>query len=385
MNERASAPLPPNVRGSVDPAFERVRQAFVTNLAVGDDLGASVAVFRHGRCVVDLTGGETRKGAPYPHDALQLFYSVTKGVTTFCLMHLATQGKLELDAPVTLYWPEFGQAGKERVTVRQLLSHQAGLCSIAQSVAMADLANWDRVVGLLAAQKPAWPPGTAHGYHALTFGFLAGELIRRISGKSVGTYLQEAFARPMGLELFIGLPLHLNDRVDMLFDAPANLALGRALADAAMNPRSLTHATFANPPIDTDIFNDPAVWAIELPGANGIGSARSLAALYSTAVDGPLRQISEETVNDFRRECVFGDDLVLTEQPTRFGAGFMLPCPRDPMLSLNSFGHNGRGGSLAFADPESGIAFAYVGNRLNHEPTPHTRLWRLLAALREAL
>ncbi|MCD2172318.1 serine hydrolase domain-containing protein [Rhizobium sp. C4] len=385
MNERAPAALVANVHGSVDPVFARVRDAFATNLAVGDDLGASVAVFQHGRCVVDLTGGETAKGAPYPHDALQLFYSVTKGVTTFCLMHLATQGKLELDALVTRYWPDFGEAGKDAVTVRQMLSHQAGLCSIAEPVTMADLSNWDRVTSLLAAQRPYWTPGTAHGYHALTFGFLAGELVRRISGKSVGTYLQDVFAQPMGLDLFIGLPPHLHDRVQRLFDAPANPALGRALADAAMNPRSLTHGAFANPPIDTEIFNDPAVWAMELPGANGIGSAISLAALYSTAIDGPLRQISAETVNDFRRECVFGDDLVLTEQPTRFGAGFMLPCPRDPMLSLNSFGHNGRGGSLAFADPESGIAFAYVGNRLNHEPSPHTRLWRLLAALREAL
>jgi CubicO group peptidase (beta-lactamase class C family) len=385
MNERASARQSANVRGSVDPAFERIKQAFATNLAVGDDLGASIAVFHHGRCVVDLTGGETSKDASYPHDALQLFYSVTKGVTTFCLMHLANQGKLELDALVTCYWPEFGQAGKDKVTVRQMLSHQAGLCSLAEPVTMAELADWDHVAVRLAAQRPYWQPGTAHGYHALTFGFLAGELVRRISGKSVGTYLQDTFARPLGLELFIGLPPHLSDRVQLLFDAPANPALGRALADAAMNPRSLTHSAFANPPIDTEIFNDPAIWAMELPGANGVGSARSLAALYSTAIDGPLRQISAETVNDFRRECVFGDDLVLTEQPTRFGAGFMLPCPRDPMLSLNSFGHNGRGGSLAFADPESGIAFAYVGNRLNHEPTPHTRLWRLLAALREAL
>lgn len=385
MNERAPAALWANVRGSVDPAFERVGQAFATNLAVGDDLGASVAVYHYGRCVVDLTGGETRDGASYPHDALQLFYSVTKGVTTFCLMHLASQGKLELDALVTRYWPEFGQAGKAAITVRQLLSHQAGLSSLAEPVTMAELADWDHVTARLAAQQPYWQPGTAHGYHALTFGFLAGELVRRISGKSVGTYLQDVFAKPMGLELFVGLPANLRDRVQLLFDAPANPALGRALAEAAMNPRSLTHSAFANPPIDTNSFNDPAIWAMELPGANGIGSARALAALYSTAVDGPLRQIPVETVEDFRRECVFGDDLVLTEQPTRFGAGFMLPCPRDPMLSLNSFGHNGRGGSLAFADPELGIAFAYVGNRLNHEPSPHTRLWRLLAALREAI
>lgn len=189
----------------------------------------------------------------------------------------------------------------------------------------------------------------------------------------------------MELELFIGLPQELRGRVIRLIDSAANPELGRALSDAASDPGSLTFNAFNNPPIDTEIFNQPEVWSLEIPGANGVATARSLAAIYSTVIDGPLRKISSAVVDEFRRECVFGDDLILTEQPTRFGAGFMLPCSREPMLSANSFGHNGRGGGIAFADPESGIAFAYLCNRLIHDPTPHSRLWRLLSALREAL
>lgn len=371
--------------GFCAPGFERVRDAFVSNLEMGDDLGASVAVYRYGQLAVDLFGGMTDDNGAYPSNAMHVLYSVTKGVTTLCLMLLADRGDIELDRAVPDYWPEFAQNGKGDVTVRQLLSHQAGLSGFSTPVEIGDFDDWNRIAGLLAAQSPLWQPGAAHGYHALNFGFLAGELVRRISGKSVGRLLQDEFSGPMGLDLFIGLPQEMQGRVVRLIDSAANPALGRALSSAASDPGSLTFNAFNNPPIDTEIFNDPKVWALEIPGANGVGTARSLAAVYSTVIDGPLRRISPVVVEDFRRECVFGDDLILTEQPTRFGAGFMLPSPREPMLSMNSFGHNGRGGALAFADPESGIAFAYLGNRLIHDPTPHSRLWRLLSALREAL
>lgn len=373
------------VQGSCEPDFDRVREAFSANLQIGDDLGASVCVYRYGRCVVDLSGGWTRAGRPYPQNSLHVLYSVTKGVVSICLMALAESGKLDLDRPVSSYWPEFAENGKERITVRQMLSHQAGLSGFAQTVAIESFSDWDRTVVSLASQKPFWPPGAMHGYHALTFGFLAGELIRRVSGRSASAFLRETFAEPMDVDVHIGLPASHAQRVVPLFDAPSSQDLGLALANAANDPTSLTCNAFNNPPIDTDVFNRPDVWAMEIPGANGIGSARGLAALYSVAVDGPLRGISSATVDDFRRECVFGPDLVLREQPTRFGAGFMLPCPREPMLTLNSFGHNGRGGSLAFADPESGVAFAYLGNRCIHDPTPHSRLWRLLSAVRASL
>jgi CubicO group peptidase (beta-lactamase class C family) len=375
----------PVVSGHCDPAFAAVKAAFATNLAVGDDLGAAVAIYRHGRRVVDLTGGFAVSGAPYPHDALHVLYSVSKGVTTLCLMQLAESGLLRLDAEVAAYWPDFGENGKDAITVRQLLSHQAGLTGFPEPVAIEDFADWDRITAMLAAAAPEWPPGTAHGYHALSFGFLAGELIRRISGRTPGAFLRDELASPLGLDVHIGLPPALASRVTPLFDAPARAELGGALAAALDDGASLTHNAFTNPPIDTDTFNDPKVWHIEIPGAGGIGSACGLAALYATATEGPLQVFSRRTIDDFRRECVFGPDRVLTEQPTRFGAGFMLPSAREPMLSARSFGHNGRGGSLAFADPESGIAFAYLGNRCLHDPTPHSRLWRLLAALRDAL
>lgn len=373
------------IEGWCEPAFAPVREAFATNLAVGDDLGASAAVYLYGRCVVDLTGGSTVTGALYPNDALHVLYSATKGVTSLCLMQLVEAGRLRLDARVAEYWPDFAQNGKDAITVRQLLSHQAGLSGFTVKMAIEDLADWHRATAQLAAQAPFWEPGTAHGYHALTFGFLAGELIRRVSGKSPGAFLRDEFAGPHGLDLFLGLPAALHRRVTPLFDAPANPELARPLADALLDEQSLTFNAFTNPPIDTDVFNHPHVWEMDIPSVSGISSARSLAAIYASATEGPLRRFSEQTINDFRRECVFGSDLVLTEQPTRFGAGFMLPSPRDPMLSAHSFGHNGRGGSLAFADPEHGVSFAYLGNRCIHDPTPHSRLWRLLAALRDAL
>ena len=373
------------VEGWCEPAFAKVREAFATNLAVGDDLGASVAVYQNGRCVLDLTGGSTASGAPYPRDALHVLYSSTKGVTSLCLMQLVESGQLRLDAPVADYWPEFATRGKEAITVRQLLSHQAGLTGFVEKVAIEDFADWQRVTGLLADQTPFWEPGTAHGYHALTFGLLAGELIHRISGKLPGAYLRDTFADPLDLDIFLGLPKALHARVTPLFDGSASPDLGRNLIDALADETSLTANAFTNPPIDTEVFNQPSVWELDIPSVSGISSARSLAAIYASATEGPLRRFSQATIDDFRRECVFGPDRILVEQPTRFGVGFMLPAPREPMLSATSFGHNGRGGSLAFADPENGVTFAYLGNRCLHDPTPHSRLWRLLTALRDAL
>jgi CubicO group peptidase (beta-lactamase class C family) len=373
------------IEGWCEPDFAPVKEAFATNLEVGDDLGASVAVYLHGRCVVDLTGGLTAANTPYPHDALHVLYSATKGVTSLCLMQLAESGQLRLDARVTDYWPEFACRGKDAVTVRQLLSHQAGLTGFTAKTSLADFADWHRITAQLAAQAPFWAPGTAHGYHALTFGLLAGELIRLVSGKMPGTFLHDEFAAPHGLDLFLGLPTALHGRVTPLFDAPANPGLARVLTEALLDEQSLTRNAFTNPPIDTDIFNQPSVWELDIPSVSGVSSARSLAAIYASTTAGPLRRFSQQTIDDFRRECVFGPDRILIEQPTRFGAGFMLPSPREPMLSAKSFGHNGRGGSLAFADPESGVAFAYLGNRCLHDPTPHSRLWRLLTALRDAL
>lgn len=372
--------------GYTAPRFAGVRDAFESNLRNGDDIGASVAVYHHGRLVVDLWGGiRDTSGTPYPEDALHVGYSTTKGVMGLVLASLVDTGEVDLDAPVSAYWPEFGAAGKSGVLVRELASHQAGLPAFGEPVAKADLADWGGCVRRLARQAPAWYPGTRHGYHALTLGYLVGEVVRRASGKSVGALLRERFAQNGDLQAWIGLPAEHNGRVVPYQDASPTPGIGAFAATAAEAPDTLTHATFNNPVVTADLFNDPALWWPEIPAANGIFDARSLARLYSGVLAGPLRAISPITVDQVRRQQVHGPDEVLVDQPTRFGTVFELSSPRQPMLGPGSFGHDGLGGHLAFAHPESGIAFAFLTNRAIPDPTPHTRLWRLLSAVTAAL
>ncbi|MGW1622233.1 serine hydrolase domain-containing protein [Streptomyces sp. NPDC002172] len=372
--------------GYTAPRFAGLREAFESNLRNGDDLGASVAVHHHGRLVVDLWGGARDTGAtPYPEDALHVGYSTTKGVMGLVLASLVDTGEVDLDAPVSAYWPDFGAAGKDGVLVRELASHQAGLPAFEEPVSKADLADWDGCVRRLARQAPAWRPGTRHGYHALTLGYLVGEVVRRASGKSVGTLLRERFTQNGDLQAWIGLPTEHNHRVVRYQDASPTPGIGAFAATAAEAPDTLTHATFHNPVVTADLFNDPALWRPEIPAANGVFDARSLARLYSTVVDGPLRVVSPLSVDRVRRPQVHGPDEVLVDQPTRFGTVFGLSSPRQPMLGSGSFGHDGLGGHLAFAHPESGVAFAFLTNRAIPDPTPHTRLWRLLSAVTAAL
>ncbi|MBO4256263.1 serine hydrolase domain-containing protein [Streptomyces griseorubiginosus] len=371
--------------GYTSPRFSGVQDAFESNLRNGDDLGASVAVYHHGELVVDLWGGvRDTSGTSYPEDALHVGYSTTKGVMGLVLAGLVDTGEVDLDAPVSAYWPEFG-AGKEGLLVRELASHRAGLPAFDEPVTAADLADWDGCVRRLARQEPAWYPGIRHGYHALTLGYLVGEVVRRASGKSVGALLRERFAQSADLQAWIGLPTEHNHRVVTYLEASPTPGIGACLATAAEAPGTLTHATFNNPVITADLFNDPALWRPEIPAANGVFDARSLARLYSSVVDGPLRAISPSTVDRVRRQQVHGPDQVLVDQPTRFGTVFELSNPRQPMLGPGSFGHDGLGGHLAFAHPESGIAFAFLTNRAIPDPTPHTRLWRLLSAVTAAL
>ncbi|MEU1513847.1 serine hydrolase domain-containing protein [Streptomyces sp. NPDC005811] len=374
------------VYGHTEPEFAGVREAFESNLRCGDDLGASVAVFRYGRPVVDLWGGERDdSGAPYPRDALHVGYSVTKGVMGLVLASLVDTGEVDLDAPVSAYWPEFAAAGKSGVLVRELASHQAGLSAFEQPVTVADLADWDGCAGRLAAQAPAWTPGGRHGYHPLTLGYLVGEVVRRAAGRTVGSLLRERFDPDGTLQAWIGLPGEHAARVVPYRPGSPTPGIGACLAAADATEGSATRAAFHNPGISADLFADPALWAPEIPAANGVFDARSLARLYSSVVDGPLRSISSRTVDTVRRELAHGPDAVLVDQPTRFGTVFGLSCPRQPMLGPGSFGADGLGGHLAFAHPESGVAFAFLTTRAVLDPTPHTRLWRLLSAVAAAL
>lgn len=369
--------------GFCAPRFAGVGDALLANLAEGDDLGASVAVIHNGTCVVDIAGGLTTNGEAYGRDKLQLFFSVTKGIVALIMMQLVDRRRIGLDRPVAEYWPEFAAAGKATTTVRHVLGHRAGLPFFHHPLQIADLADWHRITTLLAEQAPCWAPGSDMGYHALTYGFLAGEIIRRVTGETPGQYLKTHLAGPKGLPVHIGLPTELWANVTPLQDAASSGQVGRLMAAALADSRSITARALTNPPLETAYYNEPATWALEIPAANGIGTARAVAEIYAdVALAGTL---SSETIDDFRREVSFGRDRVLIGQKSRFGAGFMLPSPRQPMLGEGSFGHDGRGGSIAFAQPESGIAFAYLPNRAVHDPSPHGRVWRLISALREAI
>ncbi|MEV7663624.1 serine hydrolase domain-containing protein [Paenarthrobacter sp. NPDC089316] len=375
-----------SVSGFTAPGYEGVREAFEANMSIGEEFGGALAVHRYGVPVVDLTGGvQDSTGTPYREDALHVGYSVTKGVVGLVLAELVHNGELDIEAPVAAYWPEFAAGGKAGITVAELSSHQAGLTAFAEPINAADLVNWDECVRRLAAQSPAWPLGTGHGYHALTFGYLVGEVIRRATGRTVGQLLRDRFDPKGDLQAWIGLPAEHSSRVVLYRKAEPTPGVG-ALAQAhASTVGTHTYNTFHNPEITVSTFNDPDIWAAEVPGGNGIFDARSLSRLYSSVVDGPLRSISSATVDEFRRQRVNGADFVLTDQPTRFGTVFALSSPRQPMLGPGSMGHDGMGGHAAFAHPESGITFAYLSTRAIADPMPHPRLWRLISAVEAAI
>ncbi|HVV35427.1 MAG TPA: serine hydrolase domain-containing protein [Acidimicrobiales bacterium] len=382
-----------DIGGDVAPGFEPVRDAFVANFARGAELGAAAAIFKDGVKIVDVWGGVADKdtGAPWNDDTLQLVFSTTKGATAACAALLMQRGLLDVDAPVAEYWPEFKAEGKDRIPVRWLLCHRAGLPALDEPLTPEQVCAWDPVVDALAAQKPWWEPGTKHGYHAFTYGHLVGEVVRRISGKSLGQFFAEEIANPIGAEFFIGLPQSEEHRVTKLVQGapPAgNVAMTddiKELVAGIMDPTSLISHTFnfAKPALDLD---SPAVHAAEIPAANGICTARGLARFYASLigeVDG-VRVLDPSTVATVTTEQSNGKDEVL-RKITRFALGFMLDGPDVPYFGSGSFGHDGAGGSLGFADPESGIAFGYVMNQMNQginaDPRPHAIIQALKGCL----
>ncbi|GLW59246.1 esterase [Kitasatospora phosalacinea] len=400
------------VQGYVADGFEPVREAFAGNFRQYGELGAAFALYLDGRRVVDLWGGDARpevgaRPAPavgWAEGTAQVLRSVTKGLTASVALHLAQRGLLDLDAPVASYWPEFAQAGKGRVPVRWLLSHQAGLPALDVPLRIEDVLAWEPAAAAVAAQAPAWEPGTAHGYHPLTFGWLVGEVVRRAGGRSVGRYFAEEIAAPLGLDLWIGLPATAAGRVGRLVDLPAPEAarLGpggmrmrpkQSVLDAYRDPRSLTARSFGSVRSSVDL-NDPAVQAVEVPGAGGIGTARSLARFYAALIgaadrtDAPGGRLpalfDRGTLAEAAGPSVQGPDRVLIVN-TAFGQGFFRHGGTSPMASPASFGHPGRGGSLGFADPELGIGFGYVTNGMQPGVTGDVRSRALIAAVRQCL
>lgn len=359
------------IHGACDARFAPVREAFARSFGEGGEVGAAVAVHLDGGLVVDLWAGhkDFARTQPWQRDTLVNVYSTTKGVTALAAHRLVDEGKLDLDAPVAKYWPEFAQAGKGAIPVRFLLSHRAGLPAVRKLLPNEALYDWNAMTEALAAETPWWTPGTAHGYHAVTFGWLVGEVVRRIAGKSLGAYVRDTFAQPLGLDFHIGLAESEHARVaDILQQTPPDTTgeAAQLFMRALAQPEGVTARAFMNPPSMALGPNLPAWRSAEIPGANGHGTARALATLYGRAALGDGTVISREAIARCRTEQSHGDDLVLGV-PTRFGLGFMLRQESHEggrCLGAGAFGHPGAGGSLAFADPEARLGFGYVMNRM---------------------
>jgi len=391
---------PALVAGDVDDGYGPVADAFRRNFAERGELGAACAVYRDGVKVVDLWGGyrDGYRRLPWERDTMVTVFSTTKGVASLAIAVAHSRGLLAYDATVVTYWPEFAAAGKDAVTVRQLLSHQAGLPAIDRPLSLADLADLDVVASALAEQQPAWTPGTRHGYHGISLGWYEGELVRRVdpARRSLGRFFAEEIAAPLGIEFHIGLP----DDVD-----PARLAFIHGYRPYEMplhmhqmpprfvagflNPRSITSRTFANPKVlrETSNYNRMDVLRLELPAANGTGEVRAIARAYGAmATGGAELGITQPTMDALvqparppsggLRDLVLGVDSI-------FSLGYIKPFPafRFGAGGGRAFGTPGAGGSFGFADPETGIGFAYAMNRTGF------RLWDdpREVALRDAL
>ncbi len=378
------------------------------------EIGAAVSVYADGRPVVDLWGGLADRDAnrPWDKDTIVEVASTTKGATAICAHLLVQRGELDVDAPVVKYWPEFGQAGKDQIPVRWLLSHQAGLPVIDTRLTFEDACAWHPVIRALEAQKPLWQPGTEHLYHAHTFGFLVGEVVRRITGKSLGTFFADEVVAPLGLSSWIGLPKEQHQRVARITYAPFNL---EELTDGLIEATGLDADTVTAwiqslyAPgsvaaragelggafdVTSDMPNDRAFLAAEFPAANMVTDARSLARMYASTVsevDG-VRLLEPATVERMTvvqtdRTRMHGLPPGLTIPADRsfyMSLGFWRACPPMPWIGPGSFGHPGSGGSVAFADPDAGVGFGYVTNLWSWN-TAEPRASSLAAAVRACL
>ncbi len=372
------------VRGEVAVGWEPVREAFVANFRAGREVGAACAVYQHGEKVVDLWGGwrDPQTRSPWQEDTLVLVFSTTKGMASLAVAVAHSRGLFDYDEKVSTYWPEFGQNGKEDVTVRQLLSHQAGVCAIDEPMDLETLGDPDAVAAAITKQKPAWEPGQRHGYHGISLGWYESELIRRVDPqhRTVGRYFAEEVAAPLDLEFYIGLPDHVPDeriavmqgrayKLRMIFNLTK---LPGAFVAGFLNPRSITARTFANPKVlgIPSKYNTRAMRRIELPASNGIGRVRDIARAYGEfATGGTALGISPETLAALTTPAPAPPggpfDLVLREDSV-FSLGFSKPSPNfDFGSSAKAFGTPGAGGSFGFADPDLGMGFAYAMNRMD--------------------
>jgi CubicO group peptidase (beta-lactamase class C family) len=376
------------VHGKVAPGFEGVERAFRINFAsehATPEVGAGFAVMRGDDVLVDLWGGhaDRAKTRPWRQDTLVNTYSSTKGVASACTTLLESRGLIDYAAPVSLYWPAFAQAGKGEITVEMMLSHQGGLSGLKTPLTMEDLYDWEKMTTLLEQAEPLWEPGAVAGYHALTWGFLAGELVRRTDGRTIGRFLQEELATPLGADYFIGVPEAEDARVAEMI--PPLGEPTQSLAEMS----DILKLTLNNPYVDAAIPNERAFRAAELPALNGIGTAMGLARLYAPlANDGAFggKQIYAPDASERGARRRFrGVDINLGVE-VRWGAGFFGNNPLNWYGPHEAtFGHSGWGGSMGFADPTNGISVGYVANQMDANLHGDPRGVRLVAALNEAL
>jgi CubicO group peptidase (beta-lactamase class C family) len=378
------------IEGSCDPKFNRVKDAFAENFDKRNEVGAATAVMLDGKSVVDIWAGHADKAKtkPWTRDTLVNVYSTTKGVTAICAHRLVDKGLLDIDAPVAKYWPEFAQAGKDKIPVRFLLSHRAGLPAVRKPLADDALFNWTTMTTALAEQEPWWEPGTRHGYHALTFGWLVGEVIRRISGKTPGVYLRDEIAGPLGADFHIGLDAKHDARTaNMIAAPPPAPGEPNLFAEVMKDPESMVAKAFMNPPggMRPGMVNTREWRAAEIPAANGHGTARSLAQLYGALARGGelngVRVMSKDEVAKCSIEQSNGPDALLIIN-TRFSQGYMMSQPGASLgPNPQSFGHPGAGGSLGYADPEAKIGFGYTMNKMQSGLLIDSRATALIEAV----
>lgn len=382
---------PVEVAGHCDARFVAVRDAFAKNFREGREVGASFAATVDGESVVDLWAGhaDAARTRPWERDTIVNVYSTTKVMPAIAALILVDRGSIDLDAPVAKYWPEFAQAGKEKVPVRYLFSHMSGLAGFEEPITLETLYDWDECTSLLAAQAPWWEPGTQCGYQAMTHGYLLGELVRRVTGRSLGTFFREEVAQPLGADFHIGLDASLDARVGELIPPPEE---GWA---EEPEPGSIG-AKLGNPAVGDALVaaSRTRAWrAAEIPAVNGHGNARSVARIASAmacggAVDG-VRLMSRETVDQAIEEQIEDFDLTVPEMRVRYGLGFALKCDSIWMPNMGpsprAFFWGGYGGSFCVMDPDARVSYGYVMNRMLNEWTGEFRSDPLAAALYDSL
>jgi CubicO group peptidase (beta-lactamase class C family) len=377
------------LRARLDPLFQENFEKF-------GELGAAISVWQNGKELLELHGGfrDARRERAWDQNTIILIWSATKGLGSACLLHVLQEHKIDIERRIVEFWPEFAQAGKEKITLAQLLSHQAGLAALDQKV---DVLDYAAVINALAKQEPNWPPGTAHGYHARTFGFLIDELVRRIVGATLAEYWRKTFAEPLALDLWIGLPEKEDGRVATMYAARAgkmpeseNRQSGSDFYRDLTKSGTFTRKSFSSPDglHAVSAMNKPEIRAQPIVSFGGIGSANALARFYAMLANAGRmddRQFfSEKTIGWMTTTLSDGTDRVF-QIPTAFSAGFMKDSGKSRRWifgrSTSSFGHPGAGGSHAFADPENGISFAYVMNQMEQSVLPNEKSLRLVDAL----